>query len=83
MNYKFKLYKKNFGKSDEYLTSVIYNDVVKDVNVGNFRFDGNQLFHEIGIDRLIDCIIIMKDEHEEEGFFYLLNQCYKVELEKN
>ena len=82
MNYKFKLYKKNFDRPDEFLTCVIYNDGVKDINIGNFKFPVKPALHSVGIDRLKDCVRIILDEHKEEGFFYLLSDWYKVKLER-
>jgi len=82
VNYKFSLYKKNFDRPDEYLTSILYNDVVKEINMGDFKLNVRPFFHYVGIERLKDCIRVMIDEHKEEGNFYLLSNWYKVKLEK-
>jgi hypothetical protein len=76
------LYKKHFNRPDEFLTSCVYNDVVKDINIGNFKFPVKPAYQSVGIDRLKECVRIILDEHKEEGFFYLLSEWYKVKLER-
>jgi hypothetical protein len=82
MNYWFGLYKKQFGKEDEFLTLFIYNDVVKQINIGDFKFPVKPAFQSIGLDRLKESIRIILNEHKDEARFYLHSDWYKVRLEK-
>jgi hypothetical protein len=72
------VYKICSGKGDEFFASVIYNDVIREINVSNIKFDAPPAFQLIGKERLKDCIRLMIDEHREEGGFYLLSQWYRV-----
>jgi len=82
LNYRFGLYKKHFEKEDEYLTSFIYNDVVRQINIGDYKFPVKPAFQSIGLGRLKDSVRIILNEYKDEVSFYLLSDWYKVKLER-